>query len=171
MKRIIFIIVEIVLAISIIIAMVFNAINNKQFWDFSFIQGITVIVAIFIAFLASQYKNDERKQKETVEKLIHKLQDTVSNGVFYYDKEYSDIEINQNNRKINNIIDILSKYSKSLKYEQELEYISKQFKEYKEFVGEKINDKDYLAESTGSFKRYSENICNNCDRIIIELYK
>lgn len=171
MKSVIFIVIESVLTFVILITMIINGINNKQFWDFSFIQGITVLVAIFIAFLASQYKNDIRKQKENVEKLFHKLQDTVSNGIFCYDKKYEEKEINQNNRKINNIIDVLSKYSKSLKYKDDLEYITKQFKEYKEFVGEKINDKEYLSESTGLFKRYSENICNYCDRIIMDLYK
>ena len=171
LKRIGFLIVSCVLGATIIGLLVYNAVNNKDFWVLSLSQGLTLSIAIIIAFYASQFRNDERKLKEITEKLLYKLQKYINSEIFVDVGEFEKREVLTNNKKISNVIDSISKCSSSFHIKDDLNYIKDEFKEYKSFVGDHIEDKEYLKKSKAEYQKIASNIDSKCDSIIISLYK
>ena len=77
-KRVAFVIIEAVLVVMIIAASIYSFVANREnFLNFSLAQALTLLVAICIAFNAVQYKGDERKRKEQIEKIVEKIQKMV----------------------------------------------------------------------------------------------
>lgn len=148
---------------------------NDDFWKVNAAQALTLIVTICIAFWATQLKNDERKKKEHAEQLLRKIQTTVADEQFYSISSSCDVvehkkRVTMSNRSLSNSIEMLKKYAETLGFKEGAEYIAKEFKEYKEFVSEHLEDVDYLSKSESTLKKHSENIYTKCDWIILELY-
>lgn len=172
MKNKVIIITEVILLLGTIGLFIFNLLKNESFLIMSASQGITLFVAIALAFWAAQTKNKQQNQKEHAEKLLGRIQEIVSEECFYKISEESDTKkISMLNRKMSNSISVLKQYASILGFEEEIEYIEKEFKEYKTFTGDKIGDLDYLSKSEDTLLRHSENICSKCDFIILRLYK
>jgi|GEM_PF-1171983 hypothetical protein len=176
MKHIFYTIVMTFSTIVIIVLLSGNFFANDDFFKASLVQCLPLLFTIFIAFLATQYKNDFRKYKEHAERIIFKLQDLVTNEKFFLfsandNKEEREKEINTTNRKIGNYINILSEYSKPLNIEEEIEYIKNEFLSYKEKIGDHIKDFEYLSKSDKELLKHSENIDTKCEYIILKLYK
>lgn len=176
-KRLLYILIISIISIFIVSDFVINMLTNfNDFLKSSFTQILSIIIAIGIAFWASQYKNDQRKGKEHVQTILIKLQEIVTNEKFYSissDANQNEIEItiNTNNRKINNYLTILDEYSKIFKFEDDFKYIRNEFEEYRTTIGNHIKDLDYLNKSYIELKRHSDNIDSKCNFIIMMLYK
>lgn len=176
-KRIVYILIISIISVFIVIDFVVNMFSNSEnFWKSSFTQILSFIIAIGIAFWASQYKNDQRKGKEHVQTILIKLQEIVTNEKFYLisstaNQSEIEITINTNNRKINNYLTILDEYSKIFKFEDDFKYIHNEFEEYRTTTGNHIKDLDYLNKSYTELKRHSDNIDSKCNFIIMSLYK
>ena len=164
----------------IIVICILSAYNiykfRGAFFKISIEQVMTILVAVGIAFWATQRKNDQRKMKEEAERIIEKIQSFVSSDCFINIPSDGDTEtiqrnINAYNRKINNYISILNEYGQLLSFSDETDYIQKTFEEYKSTVGNHINNPDYLSDSSIDFERMSANINNKCEEIIVKLYK
>lgn len=139
-------------------------------------QILTLLVALCIAFWATQYKNDQRKAKEHAERMLLKLQQIVTDEQFYSIPVDGNIEIvqkniNTTNRKISNYINVLKDHGKVLHFYTEITYIETEFSKYKEKVGEHIGDLDYLSKTESEFRRIADNIDSKCESIIILFYK
>lgn len=76
-------------------------------------------------------------------------------------------------RKLSNCIDVLKEYNDSFDIQGDIDYLYSQYKEYNDFVSEKLIKVDELntSESQLKLKKYSENIDSRCDRILATLYK
>ena len=171
-KKKIPLIICLVFAVSIIVLGFFSRKTNG-FWDLSIGQIITYAIAIVFAFYITQIKSDERKRKEHVERLILEIQDIVTDPSFYRilkDENYQTI-ITVRNRKVNNYIDLIVQYGTELGFKRDADYISKEFKDYKDFVSDHIADYEYLQKSEKQLNKYSENINSKCDSIIFLLYR
>lgn len=153
--------------------------NNKDFFIVNAQQIITILIAVGISFFASQFKNDERKIKDNVERIIVKIQDMVNSSDFTCIKFSNDKKndnntrknITINNRTINNLISVVEKnYSKRLHIEDEIKYIKDSFEEYNVFVSEHINNLKYLSNSETTLRRLSNNIDNKCYELIAKMY-
>ncbi len=178
MKRIIYIIIFTVTLVTLLALLIANFFANEDFFKATLVQCVPLFLSFLIAFWATQYKNDSRKHKDHAERIIFKLQEIVTNERFYKiskangnQNQERQKEILTNNRKIKNYIAILTEYSKQLKIKKEVDYISKEFSDYNEFIGAHLNDFDYLAKSEKELLKYSENIDSKCEFIILELYK
>lgn len=177
MKKIIFNILGGVLFLSTIVVSIYNIMCDKEhFFEISIAQMLTVLVALGIAFWASQYENDRRKAKEHVEKMLIKLQEMVSANSFCSIPSTGDTNdirknINITNRKINNYINILKKYGKTLGFTKYIDYIDSEFDSYKKIIGDHINDLDYLSKTESEFRRIASNIELKSEFIIHSLYK
>lgn len=169
-RRCIFNGISILIVVIIIFVAIFANSKNENFWVISFSQIVTVIVAILIAFYASQFRNDERKLKEVTEKLLYKLQASISSDVFINPSEDDYKKVLMNIKSISNIISNLKKCADNFSFKKDMEYIENQFNEYKEFWGEHSSDYEYIKKSTDVFQKYSRNIESRCDSIIISLY-
>lgn len=166
--------------VLVIIILVIGCCNfcryREEFLKISIGQVLTILVAICIAFWATQRKNDQRKMKEKAERIIEKIQCCVSSESFINvpidgDDETNRQKINSYNRKINNYINILKEYGELLSFTNEADYIQKEFESYRSTIGNHINNPDYLSDSSIDFERISANINNKCEEIIVELYK
>lgn len=170
--------VKIVVALCFVLALAVGVVSlkcNEEFWKVNAAQALTLILTICIAFWATQLKNDERKKKEHAEQLVRKIQAMVTDEMFYSIPASCDVKDNKKrmtmtNRSLNNSIDILKKYAETLGFKDSANYIAKEFKEYKEFISDHLEDIDYLNKSETTLKKYSENIDTKCDWIILNLY-
>lgn len=170
--------VNIVVIVCLIGAIVIGGISlcrNENFWNVNAAQVLTLIVTICIAFWATQSKNDERKKKDHAEQILRKIQMIVTNEAFYCISTSCDVVENKKkmtmtNRSLNNAIDILKKYGSMLNFNDAVEYIEKEFKDYRELVSEHCEDLEYLNKSESTLKKYADNIDNKCDSIILDLY-
>ena len=169
---------EIGLILAIIVVSFISACKDSTFWLINISQSLTLIVAILIAFGAAQFKNDQRKVKEQIEKLIDKIQRIVCDKSFYsFETEGSVDHLVATNRmmcrKLSNCIDVLKEYNDSFDIQGDIDYLYSQYKEYNDFVSEKLIKVDELntSESQLKLKKYSENIDSRCDRILATLYK
>ena len=170
------------LILAIIIVSIFIGITNIffikncNFWTVNISQLLTIIVAVLIAFWASQRKTDERRVKEQIEKITYKIQDVVTSPNFVqFDSSIGSENVtkmlNLNTRKINNCVTLLKEYSNIIDIKEEIDYISDQLTEYREFISEKTGDIEYLKKSETHLRKLSDNINTKCDFIILKLYK
>jgi len=169
-KRIVFTALSFFLVAVIIGLIIYNGFKNESFWLLSLSQALTLLIALLIAFYASQFRNDERKLKETTEKLLYKLQNYINSDVFCNAGEHETKEVLMNNKRISNVIDSISKCSAPFRIKDDLDYINEEFKKYRDFVSEHIEDKDYLEKSKIEYQNFANNIDSKCDSIIISLY-
>lgn len=179
MKKIdrILIIIEALLVLAVLVMAVINifVLHNSDFWEISIAQVLTLLVAIVVAFWATQRKNDKRKIKEQIEKITEKIQMEVSSPDFVnFDVNSNPEEVQKRitmaTRKLTNCINILWEYSKILDISEEIRYIEDQIKGYRDFVSVKVGDLDYLSKSETHLRKYAENINSKCDFIISQLY-
>ena len=158
---------------------IYGAIKNTEFWTVSAGQILPLLVAIGIAFFASQYKLDQREAKKHVESIIDNIQSIVAVDTFYRiavvtdpnDRTTYTNSLNTMKRRLANYIDVLEEYGESLDFSEEVTYIKEQYKSYQELVDTFLRDLEYLAKSEVVLKKYADNISNKCDRIILKLYK
>lgn len=176
-KRIAFLIIEAVLVVMIIAASIYSFVENREnFLSFSLAQTLTLLVAIGIAFNAVQYKGDERKRKEQIEKIVEKIQKMVSDPVFYSFDEHGDaqkvsLQINMMCRKLSNCIKVLEDYAKLYGMKKDAAYIREEYRAYKILVSGTKCDLKYLAGLEDELKKHAANIDSKCDSIIVKLYK
>ena len=155
---------------------IYNHCKNPSFWDVNVAQILTLFITIAIAFWATQFKNDQRRAKDHVERVIIKIQNLVVAEQFYSFDPNGDVENGKklygiSTRKVTNCIEVLKSYGASFGFEADIEYIEKELTNYKVLVSEHINDFDYLSKSESQLRRHSENIDSKCDQIIVKLYK
>ena len=140
-------------------------------------QILTLLTALFIAFVATQFRTDQAKTKEHAERIIQKLQSLVTVDALYTVNPRNDDEVvyPRNTlmtlRKINNCISILKQYSAQIGFEADASYIETEFDHYRALISDHINDTDFLNKCETELRRYLENIDSKCDLIISNLYK
>ena len=176
MKQKIITILECICFAFIIGVAIYNIACNTSFFEVSIAQLLTPFIALCFAFGAVQYKNDQRKAKEHVEKILLHLQEIVTSEKFYIIPDDGQVDaiqkdLNLTNRKINNYITILQGYSKSLGFATELKYIETEFIKYKRTIGEHISDLEYPSKTESEFRRIAENIDSKCEAIFLKFYK
>ena len=137
--------IERVAVAVVVIIVVINifVIQNNEYFKISIGQTLTLIVAIVIAFWATQKKTDIRKIQK---------------------------RITMTTRKLKNSINVLNEYSKKIEIKDEVHYIEEQVKGYDNLVSVHISDLDYLSKSEIDLRRYAENINSKCEYLILKLY-
>lgn len=171
-------IAELFLIVIIFVIAVLNifVFETPDFWEMTIFQVITLLVAIIIAFWATQRKSDERKIKEQIEKITEKVQSEVASTAFVIfnstDNPY-DVQrrITMATRKLSNCINVLREYSTIINIRDEVQYIDEQVRGYRDFVSVHVGDTEYLSKSETDLRRYADNISSKCDSIVLKLYK
>lgn len=173
---------EIICLFLIIAVLLYNIIYGiimgtlTDFFNVNLAQLLTPLIALLIAFWATQYKTDQRKAKEHAERIILSIQNIVTSEAFSIFPNKGNIneicrDISARNRKINNYLSVLDEYSKELNFIEEYNYIFSQFDEYRTIVGEHTSDLSYLSDTESQFKRFADNIDSKCEAIILKFYK
>ena len=173
MKKL-FQIVSIIVGLFVVVLIIIN-ICNKEFWSITAGNAISLFVAVYFAFLGTQYFSDERKTKENVERLILKLQYEVNKESFSKVSSSEGVEELKKRhmmatRRISNILSTLEKSASKLRFMEEWKYINTEFKEYREVFDEHLADLEFLSKSESILRNYAEKIDSKCDEIISALY-
>ena len=146
-------------------------IQKSSFFNMSLFEITSLSVAVLVAYYFSQKKNDERKLKEEAANIIAKIQKIInSDEASKINCECDVVILVRLQRNISNKIDILQKMAKRLGCQDDMDYISGKFKEYREFTGEKMADINYLHESENQLKNMLSCIDDKCDYIKLLLY-
>lgn len=148
------------------------------FWTASAVQLLTPLIAVCLAFFATQLKSDQRELIKHAEKIVEKIQTIVSNEQFYKFPNTTDPaiiketreRIQLTNRKINNCIGGLTEYSKRLNFGEEANYIKDEFNRYRELIDSSSADFNALSGLYIALKKHAENIDSKCDSISTKLY-
>mgnify|MGYP000844504022 CR=1 FL=1 len=166
----------------------YRNIGSVSFWYASATQILTLWIAIGLSFWATQYQNsrarnqerEERKklrQQEHAEEIVGQIQMIVSAETFYKitdggnqeEKQKKRNELQRINRKMNNRINALILYGKILSFQDEAEYIQREFESYRDTIDEHLNDFDYLSKTEQKFRKNADNIDNKCNEIILKV--
>lgn len=150
----------------------YNIIYNKDFLITPIYTIFNISVAIFFAYYLTQKKNDERKLKETAENIINKIQNIISDDYLYNINEGTNKrKLLMMHRQIGNKMFLLNSVKNELKLSPEITYIKNTFQDYRNFVGEHINNIDYLSNSEDILMKLIGLIDDKLDEIIVKLYK
>jgi len=168
-------ILEGLLTILIICVAICNGAKNPSFWETSITQILTLLIAVFIAFWATQRKNDERRIKDEIERIIVKIQTVTSDPAFYSftindNPEEAQKKVSMTIRMLKNCTAVLLEYSKYIKIKDNVQYIDEQIRGYNDFISVHFWDLEYLSKSEAHLRKYSENINSKCDYIILDLF-
>lgn len=174
-KALVFVVIMVVIAITIVGAVLSWKNNWQVFWSISVGEVITILVAVFIAYIASQFKENEKKIKSYIEKELIELRNLADGNVLYnlqtIGKTRYKQEINLFFTKLDNIIAALEKKENEFKYKNEVKYLENEIKELHDFVSEKIEKYDCLCESVVIYKKHLNKISDKSLEIIFSLYK
>ncbi|MGL5150946.1 MAG: hypothetical protein ACRC7N_10300 [Clostridium sp.] len=161
----------IILGVIVIWLIYYNMRYNSNFFDTPSYAIINIGIAIGVAYYLTQRKNDERKLKEKAEEIINKIQRDINDNRSYEINKQEDIKwCLIIHRQINNRIEILENLSDKLQVYEDVEYIRKNFNNYKELFGNHVNDLTYLKKSKVDFIKFTSNMDYKLDVIKIKLY-
>ena len=175
-KRVFIFIVVLALVVAAMVGAILSWVNSwKDFWSISIGELVTIFIAVFIAYIASTFKDNENKIKAYIEQELNQLRLLSDESILYnlpsIGKTRYKQEINLFFTKIDNIISALEKKEKDFKYSEEIKYISNECKELHSFVSEKIENFSYLCESVTVFKKHLNKISDKALEVIFALYK
>lgn len=143
--------------------------HNTKFFEFNIVNFLTLLVAAFFAFYLSSRMADEKRYNEKLDSIISKIQDIVNSDQLYKVTKSDDIRyITMRIRAVNNKLDILAK-QKHTNLNAEIEYIKKQFKEYKDNFSNHIDDLTFLQQSEYTLQRNLLLIDDKCDEMHLKL--
>ncbi len=160
-----------IILIGIIGLIYYNIKTNASFWSASASTCITIIIALVFSYWLVQRKNDLRKQKEILASLLFDLRAQFEKEDMYDLSQMSPSSINMRNRDISNKIGILNRVKKEFNIEADVDFIFEKFDEYKELIGNHINDPGYLQNSSLELKRPIMLISTKLFDIAFELYR
>jgi len=159
------------LSIPIIVLAVYNIYSYDKFWEISVSTVITASIAIYISYYFTQNRLDQRKAQDSLEKVLSKLETEISRTpIRAMTSETEKSQILLGIRRINNKIFVLKKYQELFGIVEDVKWIHQRFKDYEEFVGDHIDDMDYLSKSQSELIRPLERIDDRIDTIRIKLY-
>lgn len=161
------------ISLGILALIVYNiCVDYKKFLNISIGQVMTVAVAVYFAFYLTQRNNDVRVQKEVYRKILEAVQEIVADKDNYVINENTDIKmLTMTKRSLNNYMGMLNRYSEKMGVQERIDKIASYVDEYANFLGNHLDDKEYLSKSEAELRRPLEIINIETIEIMMELYK
>lgn len=159
--------------VVIAIVAIFNLMNNGElFWQATFYQIMSLLAVVFITYFLTQRLNDKRRKIDTVDHLLNEIQMMVNRQELHGYIESQDKSMAlMYQRLLANKVECLKRYGKlGADIQNDVNYISNQCEEMKEFYGTHMEDKEYMKKSLMEFQKYTLNISERCDNIRIKLF-
>ncbi len=160
-------------SLGILALTVYNiCVDYTNFLNVSIGQVMTVAIAIYFAFYLTQRNNDVRVQKEVYRKILEAVQEIAADKDNYVIDENTDIKIlTMTKRSLNNYIGILKRYSVEMGVQERIDKVARYVDEYAVFLGNHLDDKEYLSKSEAELRRPLELINIETIEVMMELYK
>lgn len=172
-KKNIFIVITLIFIALIIGISFYNFKNNrKAFFKFTFVNALTLIVAIVFTFWAVQKKQDNRRFYDSVVKILESIQLVITNKLIIDNFTQASINnLQQDMRIVRNKIDVLKTVQKILDINEEIKYIEDKFNNYKATIDNHLNDYDYLNKSSADLNNYKSLLDSKITETIVKIYK
>lgn len=143
----------------------YNLVNNQKFFEASFTTIVSIVIAVVVSYCFVQRKNDERRKKEKLDKLVYKIQSMIlDDEIASVDSE----EIIRKNfirhRSLGNKIQYLKDY-KTESIEEYVEKLEDNFKQFREFYSDHHKEKEYMINSVKEIANFKARIDDTCDKI------
>lgn len=167
----VFVLLVLVITVGLGGLILYNIKTNPSFWETSVSSCITIIIALVFSYWLVQRKNDLRKQKEILASLLFDLRTQFEKEDMYDLSQMSPSSINMRNRDISNKIGILDSVKEEFSIAADVDFIYEKFDEYKELIGNHINDSGYLQNSSFELKRPIMLISTKLFEIAFGLYR
>lgn len=149
----------------------YNAFRNETFFEINIGTAIAALIAIVISYFLAQNATDERKKKEIIDDLICQIKSLVSDDCCYLIDDNANKEtILSKTRNIANCISVLKRLDFKNIDKTNVDYISKEFDQYNDLIGEHIDDLSYLRKSNKELQNHIRLIDNKLDEIRFKLY-
>lgn len=139
MKKILTIVLTILFGIALIIWLVLSAIYDNLFWGICFAEWIklvvTIVLGFFVAYILVERNSKKRKFKELLVSQLQQMKEKLHNDrdmiLTAFPRAEWKAQILTSSKESSNSFDLLSKYSKQLNAEKQIQFIKEQFVEYK----------------------------------------
>lgn len=151
---------------------IYNVIKHfDSFLTFNAFNALTLIVTVVFAFLFVQQKQDDRRLRDSVVKILESMQ-SIDTDKFITNKfsEESITILHQNMRVFNNKLSALESVSKKLNIDSEIKYINERFQEYKSLIDNHNYDYSYLNKSKIDLDNKITLIDSKITSAIIKIY-
>lgn len=164
-------IIGIIILVPLIILIVYNIINNNEFFYLSISSLLTLFTAIFISFYLVQKNTDQRYQKQIYCSLLSDIQKLVTDPDTYIFNDNTDSKtITSRKRSLSNYIRLVTSHSNRFGLKDEAKFISDKFEEYDNLIGNHISDITYLCKSKEELQRPLDLINNKLYEMMLKLY-
>ena len=165
-----------VFILVLIVIGIHNYRTNENFWEMQFSSVMTLLVAVLISYLFTQRRNDRRKQKEILLKLLELIQAVTENPTSYtispvkenWEQERQNILMVK--RRLSNHIRMLKKESVNFGVQEKADKIDEVFQDYELLISENIDKMKILSENRTELQRLLDSISKYAFEIMFELY-
>ena len=137
--------------------------KKEEFFSASFIDILTIGIAIFISFMVTEYSDNKRRRNVCIEHIILEIEEMVSSDEIVNGE--SNMTLLKQSSCANRI-----KYLKEAKFtdiEQDINFIEERFQEIRDLYS---NHKDDLKSVKNDLERHQRQICDKCNKIRVNLY-
>lgn len=163
----------VIIFIAIILGLsIYNCIKcPSSFFKLNISNVLTLVVVFIFAFFIVQRKQDNRRLKDSVVKILEDMQslDTEKFTCDNFSKDSIDI-LQQNMRNFNNKLNALKNLSKKINIQDDIEYIENQFNGYKTLIDNHIQEYDHLNNSAKELNQFIALIDSRITTVIIKIY-
>lgn len=150
----------------------YNIKNNSKFLKSSATSVISMISVFYVSYYLVQWKNDTREKIKRVESLIYEIKDIINSKELYaVANEEERQKALMLHRKVANKIRVLETYNFDDNAKEQVEILKEKFLELREFIGEHINDNDYMQKSRNEIERRVMKLDDILDIFCVKLHR
>ena len=158
----------IALIISGIIIVILFIVNQKspEFLKASFVDIITIILAVFIAYYLTEKNNSKRRRNDCIDHIILEIEEMINDEIIF--------SINKRALQHQGSCANRIKYIKEAGFsdiQEEIDFISEKFDEIRNLYSNHCQSKESLKTVIIDFEKHREQICDKCNKIRVEMYK
>ena len=161
------ILIEIIVFCAVMALLIIPNLDNKEFWNASIYQVISIGMALVVSFFAAQRLTERRRKIDFYEKKLIYLQEKINN------KNYITMNNTQQCRQeiviIANLITRLKNHAVKTTLD-DFAYIEEQFTEIRQLYDNHINTTNGIDVVNNDIDRHIANISGRIDEILLKLY-
>lgn len=150
----------------------YNINNNCEFWKVPVTSIVSALFVVYVSFYLVQWRNDDRERVRHVEILIDEIRNLINSSDLYMSKSLEQRKMALvYQRKVANKISVLETYKFRGEVKTQITKLKNEYKKLREFVGEHLDDEDYINKSESEIERLKSKLDNILDNIIVNLHK
>lgn len=150
----------------------YNIAEQKMcFFKASAVDCVTIGIAVVVSYYLVQKQTNHQKQRDIVSDIVLKMQLSFEQKELYDFSGQDRNTIMLRNRDLNNRIHILEELERDFGISNEVNFIRQHFDEYTSFIGDHIEDINYLIQSQNELRRPIELVSHKLLVTAIHLYK